>query len=59
MEKKQILDSLIDFLIKEGDNQSMDEDFYYGYEQAIYEIKKFNGDIEDRRWLKPWHKSKL
>lgn len=51
-EKQKILEELIDYLVKEGNSQSMSEDFHDGYETAIFLIQKY-GKLEQKKNIKP------
>lgn len=54
MDRKQIIQEVIDYLIKQGNAQSMSQEFYDGVNYTIWEIKKFGGLDSDKK-LKQKH----
>ena len=53
MDNKEILKSLIDYLIKEANNQSMSEDFADGYNFVIWLIKRYGNLEVDTKGFNP------
>jgi len=53
MENKKIIENLVKYLIKEGNNQSMSEDFADGYIFAICSIKQYGSLEIDTKGFNP------